>query len=395
MIETFPDWLNLALRLIHVVTAIAWIGSSFYFIWLDLSLKRTDKMSASLQGKNWSVHGGGFYHSQKYLVAPDHMPQELHWFKWESYSTWLSGFALLTATYYVHASSYLIDKNVLDIQAHTAIFISVASLAIGWFIYDFLCKSRLKDNMPILLGVLYGFLAVMTYIYGEVFSARAQFLHVGALIATMMSANVFLVIIPNQKIVVGDLQQGKTPDPDLGKAAKLRSTHNNYLTLPVVFMMLSNHYPVTFSAENNWIIVLLVLIGGAIIRDYFNKKHMGQSGNALLWQWPVVIGIFILLVFFSSLKPPMKEISHDVSGGEVMTIIEKHCVQCHATSPRHENFDAPPQGLVFETTADIIKHMDRVRAQTITSNAMPLGNETGMSNDERLMLDKWLRDKQR
>ena len=275
------DWLELLFRWLHVVTAIAWIGSSFYFMWLDNSLRDYGTLEPKASGENWSVHGGGFYHIQKFMVTPERMPAELHWFKWESYMTWISGFGLMVIVYYWGAESYLIDRAVLDLSPPAAIVISVGSLAVGWVIYDLLCRSPLKERATVLFTVLFAFIVLTAYGFGQVFSGRAALLHVGAMIATMMSANVFMVIIPNQKKVVAALTAGETPDPALGKAAKLRSTHNNYLTLPVLFMMIANHYPMVFGHDWNWLIVALVLVLGAVVRDFFNARNAGRTGAAI------------------------------------------------------------------------------------------------------------------
>ena len=231
------EWLSLLLRWAHIVAGIGWIGSSFYFMWLDSSLRRAEGMPAGVKGENWSVHGGGFYHIRKYAVAPESMPGDLHWFKWESYSTWLTGFALLAVVYYWGAESYLIDRSVADISQIQAIAISVVSLAVGWLVYDRLCKSDLADRPVLLFAILFAFICAAAWAWGLVFSARAAFLHVGAMTGTIMTGNVFLVIIPNQRVVVADLKAGRTPDAKYGRIAKLRSTHNNYLTLPVLFMI--------------------------------------------------------------------------------------------------------------------------------------------------------------
>jgi len=267
------SWLEFAVRWLHVITAIAWIGSSFYFIALDLGLHRDRNLASGADGEEWQVHGGGFYHIQKYLVAPKSMPDDLVWFKWESYATWLSGFFLLFLVYYLGAEFYLVDPNVLDIPIWQAILISLASLGLGWLAYDLICKSRFGDDNTRLMVLLYLILVVMAWGYTQVFSGRAALLHLGAFTATIMSANVFMIIIPNQKIVVADLKAGRVPDAKYGKIAKQRSTHNNYLTLPVIFLMLSNHYPLAFASQYNWIIASLVFLMGVTIRHYFNSIH--------------------------------------------------------------------------------------------------------------------------
>lgn len=385
------DWLSLALRWAHIIAGISWIGSSFYFMWLDSSLKRRAGMSEGIKGENWTVHGGGFYHTQKYMVAPDAMPGDLHWFRWESYATWLSGFCLLVVMYYWSASSYLIDKSVADIPPMQAITISVLGLGLGWLFYDRLCESALRHRPVLLFGLLFVGLIVATWGYSQVFSARAAFIQVGATIATWMSGNVFLVIIPNQRIVVADLKAGRVPDGKYGAIAKLRSTHNNYLTLPVVFLMISNHYPITFGHPWNWGVVAFVLALGVVIRDWFNKHESGAHGNAVMWQWPAAAALFIGMVAFTAWKPGGAAfVEGEVSAPEAMQIVEAHCTTCHAAAPSHEAFDAPPGGVVLETPEHIQTHRAKVLAQAVMTNAMPLGNETGMTSEERVRLGAFL-----
>ena len=295
------SWLEFCVRWLHVVTAIAWVGSSFYFIALDLGLRKSKDLPEGAFGEEWQVHGGGFYHIHKYNVAPQNLPEHLTWFKWESYATWLSGFFLLVLVYYVGAEFYLIDPRVYDLGKWTAIFISVASLVIGWFGYHALCQSRLADKPTMLMGVLYVILVAVAWFYTQIYSGRAALLHLGAFTATLMSANVFLVIIPNQKIVVADLIAKRKPDPKYGKIAKIRSTHNNYLTLPVIFLMLSNHYPLAFSSQYNWVIASLIFLVGVLIRHFFNEMH-AKKGNHF-WVWPMVAIIMLLIAWLSTNKP--------------------------------------------------------------------------------------------
>ncbi len=277
------EWVQIAARWTHVITAIAWIGSSFYFIALDLGLRKTPSLPPLAHGEEWQVHGGGFYHIQKYLVAPEMMPDHLTWFKWESYATWLTGFLMLVLVYYLGAEMYLVDPAVADLAVWQAIAISLASLAFGWLAYDTLCKTRFGDDNTRLMVLLYVLLVAMSWGYTQVFTGRAALLHLGAFTATIMSANVFMVIMPNQRIVVADLKAGRKPDPKYGKIAKQRSTHNNYLTLPVLFLMLSNHYPLVFATQYNWLIASLVFLMGVTIRHWFNTKH-ARKGNPH-WTW--------------------------------------------------------------------------------------------------------------
>ncbi|MEM9639253.1 MAG: urate hydroxylase PuuD, partial [Pseudomonadota bacterium] len=291
-------WIEFAVRWLHVITGIAWIGSSFYFIALDLGLHRDRNLASGADGEEWQVHGGGFYHIQKYLVAPDNMPDGLIWHKWQSYWTWISGFILLVLVYYLGAEFYLIDPAVADLAVWQAVGISLASLAFGWVIYNTLCRVFVDANQTTLMVALFGVLVVMSYFYTSVFSGRAAMLHLGAFTATIMSANVFMIIIPNQKIVVDDLIAGRTPDAKYGKIAKQRSTHNNYLTLPVIFLMLSNHYPLAFATQYTWLIASLVFLMGVTIRHYFNSIH-ARKGDPH-WTWAVTTLIFILIMWLST-----------------------------------------------------------------------------------------------
>jgi uncharacterized membrane protein len=385
------DWLSLLLRWTHIVAAILWIGSSFYFMWLDSSLRRRAGLPDGVKGENWSVHGGGFYHVQKYAVAPEQMPEDLHWFKWESYSTWLSGFALLAVIYYWGASSYLIDRSVADITPAQAILISLASLAAGWLVYDRLCKSTLKTRPVLLFGALFVFICLCAWGWGHVFSARAAFLHVGAMTGGIMTGNVFFAIIPNQRVVVADLKAGRVPDAKYGEIAKLRSTHNNYLTLPVLFMMISNHYPMTFGHEWNVVIVAVVLLLGVVIRHWFNLHEAGRTGGAVMWQWPVAGALTAFMIAFTAWKPNAVEIAELVFTTEALAIAQVHCVACHAERPANESFDAAPAGVML-TDAPLLKsHAARVLAQAVLTEAMPMGDETGMTAEERARLGAWIR----
>jgi uncharacterized membrane protein len=386
------DWMSLILRWLHVITGIAWIGSSFYFMWLDQSLRKHANLPVGAHGESWSVHGGGFYHVQKYLVAPERMPEELHWFKWESYMTWISGFSLMAIVYYWGAESYLIDRSVMDITTTTAILISVGSLVAGWAFYDVLCRSPLRDHGAVLFVVLFAGIVAAAYGYSLVFSGRAAFVHVGAMVATMMSANVFMVIIPNQKKVVAVLKAGGEPDPVYGKIAKLRSSHNNYLTLPVLFMMISNHYPMTFGHDWNWLIVAFVLAIGAIVRDFFNCHNAGMTGKAIQWQWPVAAILMAGLIALSAWKPGGEpHVGDDIYSNDAFAIVQTHCAGCHSAMPANESFDEAPGGIMFDTV-DMMKTSGlQIMAQAVLSDAMPLGNMTGMTDEERAKIGAWIK----
>ena len=391
-------WAEFAVRWVHVITAIAWIGSSFYFIALDLGLRRDPKPPSGADGEEWQVHGGGFYHIEKYLVAPDRLPEHLIWFKWEAYSTWLSGFALLVLVYYLGGELFLIDPTVLDIPVWQGVVISVASLALGWLIYDTLCKSALGDSPTLLMVLLFGVLVVMSWGYTQVFSGRAALLHLGAFTATIMSANVFLVIIPNQKIVVADLKAGRTPDAKYGKIAKLRSTHNNYLTLPVLFLMLSNHYPLAFASEWNWLIAALVFLMGVTIRHFFNTMHAKKV--MLWWTWAATAIIFLVIVWLSSvplqnreaaMTPAVQRFAEAEGFEDVHSIVLGRCSMCHAAEPFWDGILWAPKGVRLETEADVAGHARAIYLQAGVTHAMPPGNLTWIAPEERAAIIAWYR----
>jgi uncharacterized membrane protein len=395
------SWAEFAVRWLHVITAIAWIGSSFYFIALDLGLRRDPRPASGADGDEWQVHGGGFYHIQKYMIAPSEMPEHLTWFKWEAYATWLSGAALLALVYWVGAELYLIDYNVQDLTTGQAILISAGSLMIGWMAYDVLCKSGLGDKPTFLMVLLFILLVAMAWAYTQVFSGRAALLHLGAFTATIMSANVFFIIIPNQKIVVADLKAGRTPDAKYGKIAKLRSTHNNYLTLPVIFLMLSNHYPLAFASEYNWIIASLVFLMGVTIRHFFNSMH---SKNVMLWwTWGVTLAIFLVIVFLSMAPllradaadqevrlSPMAErlIAHE-DFPDVANIILGRCSMCHGTEVYWPGLAWAPKGVLLDTDAMIASNARAIYLQAGASHAMPPGNLSYMEDAERAVIRQW------
>lgn len=395
----FWEWLSFAARWLHVITAIAWIGSSFYFIALDLGLRRHAALPLGVNGEEWQVHGGGFYHIQKYMIAPAHMPEHLIWFKWESYFTWLSGFALLCVVYYGSADLFLIDRNVLDISTPLAIAISLASISIGWLIYDLLCRSPLESNDTLLMLILYGVIVFMAWGYTHLFTGRAALLHLGAFTATIMTGNVFLLIIPNQKKVVADLIAGRTPDPKLGKQAKQRSTHNNYLTLPVIFLMLSNHYPLATSTEFNWLIAAIIFIIGVLIRHYFNSRHVGR-GNPH-WTWLASTILFIIIIWLSTVPKVLtgeEKISRAAEPfltaenfPQVRDTILGRCSMCHAAEPAWEGIVLPPKGVRLDTDELIAVNASQIYLQAGASHAMPPGNLTHITDDERAQIVAWYR----
>lgn len=399
------EWLAFAVRWIHVITAIAWIGSSFYFIALDLGLQKAPHLPKGAQGEEWQVHGGGFYHIQKYLVAPERMPEHLTWFKWESYSTWLSGAALLMVTYWAGANLYLIDPAKADLATWQAIAISAGSLALGWLIYDTLCKSPLGNRPTVLMLLLFVALVAMGWAYDQVFTGRAALLHLGAFTATIMTANVFLIIMPNQRIVVADLKAGRAPDPKYGKIAKLRSTHNNYLTLPVIFLMLSNHYPLAFASEYNWLIAALIFLMGVTIRHFFNTMHARKGYQ--WWTWAVTVMLFIGVMWLSALgvnqdsyddamaRPltPVEARFAEAAGfDEVTQTVIGRCSMCHAREPVWDGIRLPPKGVVLETPADIARAAREIYVQSGLTDAMPPANLTDMQPEERAQIMRWFRE---
>ncbi|MFD1328912.1 urate hydroxylase PuuD [Mycoplana ramosa] len=395
------EWIAFAVRWLHVVTAIAWIGSSFYFIALDLGLVQRPHLPLGAYGEEWQVHGGGFYHIQKYLVAPATMPEHLTWFKWESYVTWLSGFAMLCLVYYGGAELFLIDRHVLDVSAPTAVAISLASLALGWILYDLLCKSPLGKNTWGLMIILYALLVAMAWGYTQVFTGRAAFLHLGAFTATIMSANVFFIIIPNQKIVVADLIAGRTPDPKYGVIAKQRSLHNNYLTLPVIFFMLSNHYPLAFATAFNWIIAALVFLMGVTIRHWFNTTH-ARKGRPT-WTWLATALLFIVIMWLSTEPkvltgetaqaaapaPVFEKFASNAHFPAARDVVASRCSMCHAAEPVWEGLQAAPKGVILDNDAAIASLAREIYLQAGRSHAMPPGNLTGVTPEERQLLTAW------
>ena len=403
------DWAEFALRWLHVITAIAWIGSSFYFIALDLGLRKDKPLPEGVHGEEWQVHGGGFYHIQKYLVAPAALPEHLTWFKWESYATWLSGFALMAVVYYLGADLYLVDLEKAELPIWAAIGISLGVLAVGWLGYDLLCKSPLGQRSTLLMLALYLLLVVMAYLLDQIFTGRAAFLHLGAVTATIMSFNVLVIIIPNQRIVVADLKAGRVPDARYGQIAKQRSTHNNYLTLPVIFFMLSNHYPLAHSSAHSWVIAALVFLLGVSIRHYFNSRHARQ-GNPV-WTWAVTAALFVVIMVLSLLPAvqgsgepdqqasrtkPLSQLEMTLASAaefeEVKDIVLGRCSMCHASEPFYERVLWPPKGVILETDQQIVSQAKAIIMQSALSHAMPPANVSYMEPEERNQLLAWYQE---
>ena len=376
----WSEWLNLAFRWLHLVAGIAWIGSSFYFVWLDNHLTKPAAGDAS--GEVWSVHGGGFYHKQKYQVAPAQMPAELHWFKWEAYFTWISGFSLLVLIYYVGAQSFLLDPAKAPLSPAAGIAIGLAALVVGWLVYDVLCRSPLGANNA-LLG-LFWFVCLLWagMVLDSLFSARAAYVHVGAMIGTVMVANVFMIIIPNQRKVVADLVAGRTPDPALGAMAKQRSLHNNYMTLPVLFIMISQHYPMTYGAERPWLVLALLGLTGVAIRHVFNLRGRGRRTGgtiALAVALAAASVTYVTLEKGSVAAGPVQ----NVGFAEIEPILATHCASCH-------NVPQPPRGVALDSWEHVRAAAPRIRAVAVDAQIMPLGNPTRMTPADRQRLGAWI-----
>jgi uncharacterized membrane protein len=393
------EWISQIIRWTHVITAIAWIGSSFYFIHLDLSLKKREGLAEGVGGEAWQVHGGGFYNMRKYLVAPPELPKELTWFKWESYSTWISGFFLIVWVYYLQADLYTIDPAVRALTTWQAAAIGIGGIILSWLVYEGLCRSPLGRNGLLLGGVLFGYILLAAYAFTQVFNGRAAFLHTGAMIATWMSASVFFVIIPNQKKVVAALLAGQTPDPKLGKEAKLRSTHNNYLTLPVIFLMLSNHYPLAWSSAYSVAIVGMIVIAGAVIRHFFNSQHAGKGSP--WWTWALAALCLWAAIWLSIIgKPGYANLAQapanatpevvTASFDEAVLAIQSRCSMCHAAEPAWDGITIAPKGVRLDTPEEIERHREMIRVQSVLTHAMPPNNITEMTLDERRAVAAWL-----
>ncbi len=394
------EWANTGVRWLHVIAAIAWIGSSFYFVHLDLSLQKRSNLPIGVAGEAWQVHGGGFYNMLKYVVAPPHMPEELTWFKWEAYMTFLSGFALLCILYYTNADLYLIDKTVLDMPSWLAVVIGLLWLVGGWLVYDNIYRTPLAKNDTALLATVFVLLVLAGFAMTKIFSGRGAFMELGAMMGTIMAANVAMNIMPNQRKTVASLLKGETPDPSFGKAAKQRSLHNNYLTLPTLFLMLANHYPLAFATKWNWVIAAIVLVIGAVVRHFFNEQHAGKPSP--WWTWGVAAAGFIVIMWLSAAGPvgiataaadtpapsaPIVKVSLD----DVQGIVMAHCSMCHAQQPAWPDMHSPPKGVMLETPDEIHAHARQIGMQAVWTHAMPPGgNITAISDEERATLAAWL-----
>lgn len=392
------EWLNLLVRWLHIITGIAWIGASFYFVWLDNTIRPpapgSDLANKGVAGELWAVHGGGFYNPQKYLVAPAELPKELHWFKWEAYSTWLSGFALLFIVYYLNAQAMMVDRSVADLTSLQAVGIGLGSLAIGWLVYDLLCKSRLGKHDLAFGVVIFVLLVGASYVLTHLLSGRAAYLHVGAMIGTIMVANVAMVIIPGQRKMVDAMLAGGKPDPIYGIRAKQRSVHNNYFTLPVLFLMISNHYAMTYRHPHAWAVLAVIMAAGVLIRHFFNLRHKGR----IEWKYPAAgVALLAVLAVLIAPKAPGVATPGVATPGvdaatqftQVKTIIDQRCVACHSAHPTQPGFAAAPAGVMLDSPDLVVQHAARIYQQTVQLKAMPLANLTNMTDAERAQVGAW------
>ena len=389
----YLDFLGMLLRWLHVIAGIAWVGSSFYFIWLDNSLEApppdSDAAKKGVGGELWAVHGGGFYNPQKYLVAPAALPEKLHWFKWEAYTTWLSGTALLVLVYWLRAGAMLVDANVRALTPLQAVGLGAASMIGSWIVYDLLCKSPLGKRDGWLGFVVFALITALSWGLARTFGGRAAFIHVGTAIGTIMAANVAMVIIPGQRRMVAAMRAGQAPNPEDGKRAKQRSVHNNYFTLPVIFIMVSNHYAAIYAHPWNWALLMLILAAGVSIRHFFNCRHKGVYA----WQYPALGAVLLGFAAWWSLPrlAPLPPVQGEVNFNRVRGIIAQRCVVCHSPAPTFPGITVPQAGVLLHTPADILFNAQRVYQQAVVTRIMPLGNVTQITDQERAVLAAWVK----
>lgn len=388
------SWLDLTIRWLHVIAGVAWIGTSFYFVWLENLLERNkDSLPEGVEGDLWAVHGGGFYHLKKFEVAPDELPETLHWFKWEAYFTWIFGISLLTVVYYFNASSFMVDASVMDISTTTAIAVGVGSIVVGWVVYDVLCRTPLLKRPTLFLAVMYLLMVGAAFGLSQVLSPRAAYIHIGAMIGTMMAGNVFFVIIPGQKKMVAAAEEGREPDAADGQYAALRSRHNNYFTLPVLFIMISNHFPSTYGNEYGWAILAGLAAIGIAIRHHFNVRHKTNK-----WAWTMGAGAIGMVALGLVTSPDFNRTDKEeaiaqmqpVSFQKVHTIIQQRCTRCHSKNPTDDVFTTAPTGVMFDTPEQIKARAERIKVRVWDQKTMPLANKTHITDEERKILGAWV-----
>lgn len=389
------DWLQLGVRWLHMIAGIAWIGASFYFVWLNNNVRKPDPSTGSGQasdesdgekdGELHAIHGGGFYRVQRYALAPKELPHDLHWFKWEAYTTWLSGISLLVLVYYLNPQVYLVDTAISKIGSGAAIGIGVGFILAGWFVYDLLQRSPLGKSQLAFGIVFFALVMGATWYICHTFGGRAAYLHVGAMLGTIMVANVFFVIIPSQRELVNAKEQGRLPEKKMAEMAKNRSLHNNYLTLPVLFIMISNHYPMTFSHEYNWAILGAISMGGALIRHWFNMRGQGKSAPYL---WAISAAVFIAVIWLTA--PKKQAGGAPVAFKEVDALVGKHCRGCHSEKPTDQVFKIAPNGVKYDTPQQISVMASKIKQRAVETPSMPFGNKTNMTPEERVLLGRWI-----
>ena len=393
LVAVYSEWLHLIVRWIHIIVGVAWIGTSFYFNWLDSRLERDDPNFKHLDGYLWSVHSGGFYRIEKLKGPPEQLPKVLHWFKWEAYSTWISGFVLLILVYYLNASTMMLGNGGIELSPLGSIFISILLLLGSWLLYDFTCRNSSEESQQTLVIIGFSIFVIMSYILTQIFGSRAAYIHVGAIIGTLMAANVFRVIIPAQKNLVNAAEKNKEPNLTLSLEAKNRSIHNNYFTLPVLFIMISSHFPFTYGSSYNWLILIIISIAGILTRHYFNLRNKKQYK---VWILPTATLIMFFLMLISSLnilnkkEPIMSSSVMIIRFNEVQNIIKYRCGTCHAKNPTYEGIEVAPKGVIFDSPTDIIKNLKLLKAQALDEEIMPPNNLTGITNTERNKLRVWV-----
>lgn len=385
----FLEWLNMFFRWFHVIAGVAWIGASFYFVWLDNSLENPPqwKKDKGIGGDLWAIHGGGFYEVAKYKLGPEKMPENLHWFKWEAYTTWLTGMVMLWIVYYIGAETFLIDSTRMDFTQGQAIAAGMGFIIAGVAVYEAMVRSPLQKNSKLFGLILFGFLIFMSWFAFQLFSARGAYIHVGAILGTIMAGNVFLGIMPAQRALVAAVERGESPDPKYGAFAKLRSTHNNYFTLPIIFIMISNHYPMTYGHEQGWLVLVAIGFISAYARHFFNLKNQGVSKPSIL-----VISAIMLAALAAAMVPAKIEAQKGevvLTDVQAMAIVEQRCVSCHAASPSNAGFTTAPAGIILESAEQTLAMKDKM-IPALQTGYMPLGNLTKMTDLERQQLMVWL-----
>jgi len=386
------EFLGMLLRWLHVIAGIAWVGSSFYFVWLDNSLEAPEPGSEAAKkgvaGELWTMHGGGFYNPQKYAVAPASLPPRLHWFKWEAYTTWLSGTALLVIVYWMRAQEMMVDPLVAGLTATQAVAVGAASMAVSWIVYELLCRSPLGRSGPAMVAVVFGLLTLLAWELTRLLGGRAAFIHVGASIGTIMAANVFFVIIPGQRRMVEAMREGRAPDPADGLRGKQRSVHNNYFTLPVVFIMISNHYAATYGHPQAWAVLALIGAAGVAIRHFFSLRHKG----VFAWQHLALAAVLLasVAVWTAPRVQPLPAVTGPVTMDRVRSIVGQRCVTCHSQAPTFTGMTQPPAGVILTSAAGIAQNAQRIYQQVVVTRIMPLGNATGITDEERAVIAAWV-----